>query len=78
MKGCIVPKGDYNSPMISEIDIYRSAMVFVKKYGDRAREEAALQAIGQVNQLNKEGLSVWCRIVDAINKIQSTDGTCIH
>jgi hypothetical protein len=53
-------------------------MVFVKKYGDRAREEAALQAVEQVNQLNKEGLSVWCRIVDAINKIQSTDGTCVH
>ncbi len=56
---------------ISNVDIYRSAMVFVNRYGDKAKTEAVLTAL-QNDNLEMNGLSVWCRIVRAIEDIQMT------
>lgn len=56
---------------VSELDIHRSAMIFIKQYGDNASAQAAFTALNNANSLSMEGLSVWCRIVDAIKKIQS-------
>lgn len=64
--------------MVTELDIYRSAMIFIKKYGDQAKEEAARQGLTQLDHLDSVGLSVWCRIVAAIDKIQSDDEQCIN
>lgn len=57
------------SQPMNEIDVYRSAMVLVKRYGDKAKAEAALKAL-QNPSLEIDGLAVWCRIVKAIEDIQ--------
>lgn len=64
--------------MVTELDIYRSAMIFIKKYGNQAKEEAARQGLTQLDHLDSAGLSAWCRIVAAIDKIQSVDDQCVH
>jgi len=56
--------------MVDEIDIYRSASVLIVKYGDQAKHNASLQALLSQENLNIEGLSVWCRIIKAIEVLQ--------
>jgi hypothetical protein len=55
--------------MIEDIDIFRSAVVFINKYGENAKAEAALTALKHEN-LSAERLAIWCRIVEAIAKLQ--------
>jgi len=58
--------------MIDEIDIYRSANIFIEKYGNDAKSYAALQALSNSEHLDQGGFSVWCRIVNAIETLQNT------
>lgn len=63
--------------MIDEIDIYRSANIFIEKYGEEAKSYAALQALSISEELDQEGLSVWCRIVSAIEVLQNSKSSCV-
>ena len=56
--------------MIEEIDIYRTANVLIREYGEGALLEAMnrveiYRAIG-----NDQGMAVWRRISDAVENIQ--------
>lgn len=61
---------------VSEVDIFRSAMVLVKAHGEKAKYEAAMLALSQ--DLELEGLAVWSRIISAIEDIQEKNNRCIN
>jgi hypothetical protein len=57
--------------MTSDIDIYRSANVFINRYGKDAIKEAyrhydTVSALG-----DDEGIKLWHRIIEAIEWLQS-------
>jgi len=52
--------------MIPDIDIWRSARVMLKRYGDQAAKEADDRAGQLLEQGDRDGAAVWCRIRDAI------------
>ena len=56
--------------MIAEIDIYRSATVLIRQYGERALLEA-MDRLEKYRQIgNTGGMDVWRRIADAIETLQ--------
>lgn len=59
--------------MVSDIDIYRTANIIIKQYGDQALFEAQdrverFQKIGDA-----DAIKTWSRIVDAIDFIQGSE-----
>ena len=65
----------------SEIDVYRSARLFIEQYGDEAAIQAAYQADAMLNRGDLDGAAVWRRIVAVINELQETrprNGDAIH
>ena len=67
--------------MILEIDIWRSAQVIVKRYGDAAPREALNRAERFEKAGDARGAAVWRRILHAVEQIQSTtppEGTSCH
>ncbi len=59
--------------MISKIDIYRSANVLVKRYGEDATLEAAQRADTMLERGEMDGFAVWKSIVRAVEEIRRTD-----
>lgn len=56
--------------MITEINIYRSASILIRQYGEGALLEA-MSRIERYRQIgNTGGMSVWRRIADAIETLQ--------
>ena len=56
--------------MIEEIDIYRSATVLIRQYGERALLEA-MDRLKKYRRIgNVGGTDVWRRIADAIETLQ--------
>jgi hypothetical protein len=57
--------------MIPDVDIWRAALIMVKRYGDDAMLEAAARA----DQLQEEGdwqrALTWHRILDAIERLRA-------
>ena len=67
--------------MTSEIDVYRSAKLFIEQHGDEAAIQAAYQADAMLDRGDLDGAAVWRRIVAAINELMDTrpgDGDAIH
>jgi len=67
--------------MISDIDIWRSAMVMVKRYGDDAMLEAAARADQLLEDGDWQSALTWHRILDAIERLQAKarpQGECVH
>ncbi len=58
--------------MISKIDIYRSANVLVKRYGEDATLEAAQRADTMLERGEMDGFAVWKQIVRAVEEVQRT------
>ena len=58
--------------MISDIDIWRSANVMVKRYGEDAALEAAKRADELLEAGDVDGCTVWKRIVAAVEDLQWT------
>ncbi len=58
--------------MIRDLDIYRSANVLIREYGEDATIEAAQRADDMLARGDLEGLAVWKRIVKAVEEIQRT------
>ncbi len=56
--------------MTSEIDIYRTASVLIRDYGDEADLVAAMRADSFLDDGDVEGLAVWKRVLEAIKEIQ--------
>ncbi len=56
--------------MTSDIDIYRSASVLVKRHGEDAPIEAAMRADAMLQAGDLGGLAVWRRILRAVEELQ--------
>ena len=56
--------------MVSDIDIYRSANVLVKQYGDDAGFYAAQRVDAMAEVGDVEGERVWKRILRAVEELQ--------
>ncbi len=59
--------------LIPDLDIYRTAKLFVDKHGAEAPIHAAMKADAMLDKGDMEGKAVWLRIVAAINEIQRAE-----
>ncbi len=58
--------------MISDLDIYRSASLLVKRHGEDAPIHAAMRADATLKAGELDGYGVWKRILRAIEELQGT------
>jgi uncharacterized protein DUF6961 len=58
-------------PVISEIDIWRAAMLMLKRYGENAPMESAARADELAADGDHDGEAVWRRITDAVAQLAS-------
>ena len=56
--------------MTSDLDIFRTANVLIKRHGQDAPIEAAMRANAMFDQANLDGYAVWKRILAAIKEIE--------
>ena len=67
--------------MIPDLDIYRSANVFVKRHGQDAPIHAAMRADALLDKGDLDGYAVWKRILRAVEELQGTapkPGEAVH
>ena len=57
--------------MIPEIDVWRSAQLMIRQYGDAAVSEADARATALTEQRDSAGAAVWRRIREAIGRLQN-------
>ena len=57
--------------MIPEIDVWRSAQLMIRQYGDAAVSEADARATALTEQSDSAGGLVWRRIREAIDQLQN-------
>ena len=57
--------------MTDDIDIYRAANEFIKRYGKDAGVHACMKADEMLDRGSMEGRSVWLRVIRAIDELQS-------
>jgi hypothetical protein len=55
--------------VIPEIDIWRTANLMLKRYGDRALEESAIRAEELEAACDDEGAAIWRRIATAVEQL---------
>jgi hypothetical protein len=67
--------------VIPEIDIWRAALLMIKRYGDQALKESAARATELTLAGDDAGAATWHRIMEAVTQIatprptrRSTDG----
>ncbi len=63
----------FDLAMTSDLDIYRSAHLLIKRDGDDAPIEAAMRADERLATGDMEGEAVWLRIVKAIEELLSEE-----
>ncbi len=56
--------------MTSDLNIYRTASVLIREYGDEADLVAAQRAGGFLEAVDVAGSAVWKRVLAAIKEIQ--------
>ena len=59
--------------MTSDLDIYRSANELIKQHGEVADIEAAMRADELMAAGDMEGVTVWLRIVKAVEELLSEE-----
>ncbi len=59
--------------MIPDIDIYRSANVIIKQYGQDAPIHAAIRADAMLEVGDLDGYAVWKRILRAVGELQGVN-----
>ncbi len=59
--------------MISDLDIYRSAQVLLKRHGPDAPIQAAMRADELLEAGDLDGYAVWRRIVKAVEELISKE-----
>ncbi len=55
--------------MISDLEVYRAANQFVKRYGEDAEFKAAERCDAMIERGDPEGLAVWKRILKAVGEV---------
>ncbi len=58
-----------HTPMIADIDIFRSAKLLVDRHGDEAPIHAAMRADDLLDRGDLDGAAVWRRIVTAVEEL---------
>ncbi len=58
--------------MIPDLDIYRSANILVKQYGEDAPIRVAMVTDAMLNMGDLDGYAVWRRILRAVEELQRT------
>ena len=67
--------------MTSDLDIYRSANLLVKRPGEGAPIEAAMRADAMLEAGNLDGYATWKRVLRAVEELQETQlrlGEVVH
>jgi hypothetical protein len=67
--------------VVSDLDIYRSANLLVKRHGEDALIEAAMRADAMLEAGDLDGYAVWKRILRAVEVLQGTGpklGEAVH
>ncbi len=59
--------------MIPDLDIYRTAKLFVDNHGAEASIHAAMQADAMLAKGDMDGAAVWRRIVKAVEELQRAE-----
>ncbi len=59
--------------MTSDLDIYRSANILVKRCGEDAALKAARRADVMLERGDMDGYAVWKQIVKAVEEMQRTE-----
>ncbi len=68
-------------PMISDLDIFRSANVLVKRHGQDAPTKAAMRADAMLDKGDLDGHAVWKRILRSVEELQGAapkPGEVVH
>ena len=60
-------------PVISDLDIYRSANILIKQHGEDAAIHAAMKADGLLAKGDAYGVAVWKAILRAIDDLQQNE-----
>ena len=56
---------------VSELDVFRSATLLVKRHGDEAPIHAAMKADAMLDKGDLDGQRVWRRILAAVNDLSA-------
>ncbi len=65
----------YGPPVVSELDIYRSAMLLVDQHGEDASLEAAVRADAMFERGAMAGVAVWLRFVKGGGRVAGNGAT---
>ncbi len=61
--------------MTSDLDIYRTASVLIRKHGEDAALEAAQRADAMLERGDMEGCATWKRVLKAVEELQRAQAT---
>ena len=67
--------------MIPDLDIYRSAKTLIDQHGEDAPIHAAMRADAMLESGDLDGVSVWKRILKAVEELQGAGprpGEAVH
>ncbi|MCZ6453108.1 MAG: hypothetical protein O6909_02600 [Alphaproteobacteria bacterium] len=59
--------------MTDDIDIYRTAKLYINQHGDQAAIQAAMQSDALLEAGDLDGAATWRRIIKAIEVLQATE-----
>ena len=62
-------------PVIPEIDIWRAALLMLKRFGDNAPTESATRADNLETEGDRDGAATWRRITDAVEQLANPTPT---
>lgn len=60
---------------MDDMEIYRSAKLYINQFGAEASIQAALRIDALAEAGDVQGVAAWKRIMRAIQKLETTDGT---
>lgn len=55
--------------MITKIDVYRTANLFIQQHGEDAAIQAAMKADEMLARGDMDGKAVWMRVIEAIEEL---------
>jgi|TARA_B100002003_G_scaffold234543_1_gene248585 hypothetical protein len=65
--------------MIEDIDIFRTAQLYIEQHGDDAIIYPSMRADEMLDKGDLDGRAVWLRVMEAIGELQSTEpGGRVH
>ncbi len=59
--------------MVSDLDIFRSAQILVKRHGRDAPIHAAMRADAMLDKADLDGCAVWKRVLRVVEELQRAE-----